>query len=219
MNLTISIQRYDPEADAEPRWVDYSVPSGDRTTVLETLAHIYENSDPTLAFRFGCRFSACGLCAVQVNDRPAMACTTQLKDGMKIAPLPGMPVLRDLVIDRSRFFEALRELQIYIPEQEDSGEPQLLRPSKTHARLAGCVECLGCNATCPAYDFEKNPLAGPYVLVKLMQLQLDPRNTMDRRKQARDLGIDACGECRDCYCLHGINIRRDVLEVLAGEDS
>lgn len=218
MSVTISILRWDPDTEAEPRWVEYSVPAGDRTTVLEALTYVYENVDPTLVFRFGCRFNMCGLCAVQVDTKPAMACTTQVKDGMTIGPLAGLPVLRDLVIDRSRFFDALKDLQIYIPEQEESAEPQALTPSKTHARLAGCVECLACNATCPGYDFEKSPLAGPYVLVKLMQLQLDPRNTLDRRKQARDLGIDACTECRDCYCLHGINIRRDVLGVLSGRE-
>ena len=75
----ISIRRYDPETDSEPRWVDYTVPSGERTTVLEALAYIYENIDPTLAFRFGCRFDSCGLCAVELNGRPKMACFRQTR--------------------------------------------------------------------------------------------------------------------------------------------
>ena len=87
-----------------------------------------------------------------------------------------------------------------------------------HARLAGCVECLACNATCPSYDFGRNPLAGPYVWVKLMQLHLDPRNTIDRRRQAQDLGVDRCADCRSCHCLHGINIRRDVVGALRGRE-
>jgi succinate dehydrogenase/fumarate reductase iron-sulfur protein len=105
MNTRISIRRYDPETDTEPRWVDYTVPSGDRTTVLEALTYVYENIDPTLAFRFGCRFDSCGLCAVELNGRSRMACSTALEQGMKIAPLARMPVLRDLVIDRATFFE------------------------------------------------------------------------------------------------------------------
>jgi succinate dehydrogenase/fumarate reductase iron-sulfur protein len=116
MNKRISIRRYDPETDAEPRWVDYAVPSGERTTVLEALAYVYENIDPTLAFRSGCRFDSCGLCAVELNGRPRMACSAWLEDGMKIAPLHRMPVLRDLVIDRARFFEGLRELRRGAPD-------------------------------------------------------------------------------------------------------
>jgi succinate dehydrogenase/fumarate reductase iron-sulfur protein len=217
MSARISIRRFDPEADAKPRWADYTVPSDEHTTVLEALTYIYENIDPTLAFRSGCRFDSCGLCAVELSDRPRMACFAKLKNGMRIAPLARMPVLRDLVIDRARFFEALRELQIFIPEQDDIHEPQVLEPPRQHARLAGCVECLACNSTCSAYDFGSNPLAGPYMLVKLAQLHLDPRNTIDRQEQARDLGGDKCVDCHGCHCIHGIDIRRDVLRVLMSE--
>jgi succinate dehydrogenase/fumarate reductase iron-sulfur protein len=219
MNTRISIRRYDPETDTEPRWVDYTVPSGDRTTVLEALTYVYENIDPTLAFRFGCRFDSCGLCAVELNGRSRMACSTALEQGMKIAPLARMPVLRDLVIDRATFFEGLRELQIFIPEQTDLEEPQILRAPESHARLAGCLECLACNSTCHGYDFDSNPLAGPYVFLKLAQLHLDPRNTIDRRRQARELGLGECTDCRGCRCIHGIDIRRDALGILMSEGS
>jgi succinate dehydrogenase/fumarate reductase iron-sulfur protein len=217
MKIEISIRRFDPEADAEPRWVEYAVPRAEHTTVAEALAYVYENLDPTLAFRSGCRFGACGLCAVEVNGQPRLACFARVKDGMRIAPLSGMPVLRDLVIDRSAFLEGLRRLEIFIPEETEPGEPRILRVPELHARLSGCVECLACNSTCPGYDFAKDPLAGPYSLVKLAQLHLDPRNTVDRRRQAQELGIARCADCRSCYCIRGIDIRREVLEVLMGE--
>jgi fumarate reductase (CoM/CoB) subunit B len=214
MSITISIRRYNPQTNGEPEWVDYTLPANARTSVMEALMHIYENEDPTLAFRFGCRFNKCGLCAVEVNGRPRMACFTEAKDGMKIAPLARMPVVRDLVIDRVAFFDALRELQLYIPEQEELSQPQTIQEPETHKKLLHCVECLACNSTCPNYDFAKNPFAGPYVFVKLAQLHLDPRNTFDRRQQAKDLGVAACAECGKCYCIHGINIRRDAIGVL-----
>lgn len=217
MNIEFSIQRFDPENSSEPTWVDYTIPAGERTTVLEALMHIYENIDPTLAFRFGCRFNTCGLCAVEVDGRPRMACHTELKKDMKVAPLGGMPVIRDLVIDRVAFFEGLRELEIYIPEQKGTAEPQIIQETETRMSLVGCLECLACNTTCPEYDFAKNPLAGPYVFVKLAQLHLDPRNNIDRRQQARELGVEKCAECGTCSCIHGINIQRDAIEVLSSE--
>jgi succinate dehydrogenase/fumarate reductase iron-sulfur protein len=215
MSINISIQRSGPEKGGEPVWVDYTVPGDEHTTVLEALMHIYEHTDSTLAFRSGCRFDTCGLCAVEVNGRPSMGCFTEIKDGIKIGPLGGIPVVRDLVIDRAGFFNGLRELDIYIPEQEGLTEPQIIRQPHVHQKLLGCVECLACNATCPEYDFDRNPLAGPYVYVKLAQLHFDPRNKIDRRGQARELGVDACAECRKCYCIHGINIRKHAIEVLA----
>jgi len=217
MNIEFSIKRFDPENGSEPKWVDYTVPADDRTTVLEALMYIYENIDPTLAFRFGCRFTVCGLCAVEVDGRPRMGCHAELKKGMKIAPLAGMPVVRDLVIDRTAFFEGLRELEIFIPEQESTAEPRILKESETHMSLVGCLECLACNATCPDYDFAENPLAGPYVFVKLAQLHLDPRNAIDRRRQAQQLGVDKCATCGKCHCIHGINIQRDAIGVLSGK--
>ncbi len=215
MSATISIKRYNPQTDSEPKWVDYALPNGRRMTVLEALMYLYENVDPTLAFRFGCRFNKCGLCAVEVNGRPRMGCFTEATDGMKIGPLAGMPLVRDLVIDRTAFFEGLRELQLYIPEQKDVSEPQVLKEPEARARLLVCHECLACNATCPNYDFSDNPLAGPYVFVKLAQLHLDPRDKIDRREQAKALGIDKCADCGKCYCIHGINIRRDAIGILA----
>lgn len=213
MNITVSIQR--SNSSEAPQWVDYRVPAGERTTVLEALMHIYEHIDPTLAFRFGCRFNKCGLCAVEVNGRPRMGCFTEVREGMKIAPLARMPVARDLVVDRAGFFEALRELQLYIPPQESLSEPQTLIEPETHRALLHCVECLACNSTCPNYEFGKS-LGGPYVFVKLAQLHLDPRNTLDRRSQARALGIADCAECGKCYCIHGINIHRDAIGTLLG---
>lgn len=217
MNKRISIRRYNPETDSEPTWLEYSTPDSRSATVLETLMHIYENEDPTLAFRFGCRFNKCGLCAVEVDGRPRMACFTEIKDGMKIGPLSGMPIIRDLVIDRAAFFEGLRELEIFIPEPEATSEPQVIQEPESHKKLSRCVECLSCNATCKNYDFEKNPLLGPYVFVKLAQLHFDPRDPIDRCKQARELGLGDCMDCKECYCIHGINIRRDVVQVLAGK--
>jgi succinate dehydrogenase/fumarate reductase iron-sulfur protein len=216
MNIEIMIRRFDPETDAEPKWMKYAVPKRDRMTLLEAFMYIYEHTDPSLAFRFGCRFNKCGLCAVEADGRPRMGCFTEVKDGMKIGPLSGMPVIRDLVVDRSAFFEGLRELQVYIPEQKNLSEPGIINEPELHARLAGCVECLACNATCPDYVSASDSLGGPYVFVKLAQLHFDPRNVIDRRRQARDLGVDKCAGCGKCYCIHGINIRRDAIKVLSG---
>ena len=138
MKVEISIRRFDPETDSEPRWDAYTVPAGDRTTVLEALAYVYENLDPTLAYGSGCRFGACGLCAVEVNGQPRMACSALLKDGAKIAPLAGMPVLRDLVIDRTAFFDALRKLRIFIEEQARDLEISEIRRCNTE--VADAVE-------------------------------------------------------------------------------
>jgi succinate dehydrogenase/fumarate reductase iron-sulfur protein len=214
MNIRVSIQRRNPGVDGPPQWTEYEIPATERMSVLEALMYIYENIDSTVAFRFGCRFNKCGLCAVEVNGKPRMGCFTEIKNGARINALSHMPIVRDLVVDRTAFFHALRELALFIPEQLQAAEPQVLHEPEARKRLLHCVECLACNATCAAYDFNKNPLAGPYVFVKLAQLHLDPRNTIDRRKQAEQLGLGKCADCGTCYCIHGINFKRDVFDIL-----
>jgi succinate dehydrogenase/fumarate reductase iron-sulfur protein len=208
MTISLSIHRSDSG------WTEYSVPDIEGATVLAILNYIHENMDSTLAFRSGCRMDLCGLCAVEVNGKPAMACTTGVDNGLKIGPLKRLPLVRDLVIDRVRFFEALRDLELFIPEPEERSDPQIIRQSGAHVKLLQCVECLACNSVCEEYDFENNPVAGPFTFVKLAQLHFDPRDRIDRRRQARELGVDRCADCRGCYCIHGINIRKHAIDVL-----
>ncbi len=212
-NITISIQRFHPGRDRQPRWVDYEVAAGERTTLLESFMSVYETIDPTLAFRFGCRYDKCGLCAVEVDGKPRMACLTEARDGMKIAPLGKMPLIRDLVIDREVFFHSLRELGLFIPEQPELAEPQVLAVHEARRKLLPCTECLACNATCPHYRFQPAAHFGPYLWVKLALLHLDPRNRVDRKKQAASLGIERCADCAECACIHGIKLR-DAIGVL-----
>ena len=212
--VTISIQRFHPGSDPEPRWVDYAVPAGERTTLLESFMTVYETIDPTLSFRFGCRYDKCGLCAVEVNGKPRMACTTEVREGMKVAPLGKMPLVRDLVLDREVFFRSLKALELFIPEQPEPDEPQVLAVHEARRKLLPCTECLACNATCPHYRYEPTAHFGPYLWVKLAQLHLDPRNRVDRKQQAAALGIERCADCATCTCIHGINLRRDAIDVL-----
>lgn len=219
MNIRISVRRFHPHSDEPPKWQDYEIPYAPRMTVLEALQCIYERLDATLAFRFGCRFGKCGLCAVEVNGRPRLACFTEVRDGMRIGPLARMPVIRDLVLDRAGFFESLRTLELYMPErQTESDAPAVIRCPEPREKLLLCIECLGCNATCPETCPFDPVRAGPYVFVKLAQLHFDPRDGRDRRAQALKLGVERCLECRKCYCINGIDIQRHAIAVLAAAE-
>src|SRR3972149_6037424 len=108
--------RYDPTRDGEPRPQRFVVPTEKGATVQQALMHIYEELDSTLAFRCGCRYRYCGLCALEVDGKPGLACLTPLRDGQVLKPLRHLPVLRDLVVDRSWVFDTMRSLQLYIPD-------------------------------------------------------------------------------------------------------
>jgi len=214
MNITISIQRYNPETDAGPKWVDYSVPLEDGATIMSCLQYIYENKDSTLAFRQGCRFHSCGLCALMVNGKPKMACVAKAKDQMRIAPLAGMTVIRDLVTDRSAFFDKLRKYEIFIPEQKKISNPIKIIEPENHVDLLKCIECLACNSTCPEFISDSDSFPGPYIFVKLAQLHFDPRDEINRKEQAAELGIKQCVDCRKCVCINGVKIHKQAIDML-----
>ena len=204
-NISIEILCFNPEINQDPVWSTYVIPYEEKNTVLGALFYIRENIDPTLSFRYGCRYKNCGLCAMQMNGKPGMACRTYVKDKMRIAPLSGLPVIKDLVIERGSFLPLFSKHEIYIENSSSVDEPA--RESETWAKLRRCTDCLGCLSTCPKYKHGDDSFAGPYIFVKIAQLSHDPRDQKDRKAQAKMMGIDQCIVCdQKCYCLNGLSI-------------
>lgn len=225
----ITIERFHPYKTPSFYEESFLVPLySEHATILEALIYIYENLDPSLAFRYSCRFEKCGLCAVQVDGRPALACVTNLRDGQRIAPLQGLPVIRDLVVDRAPLEKLLQHERAFLvterPEKLKTVNDINLPPAATSPELVSllrCVECLCCQAGCSETTrFSLEEFAGPFVFVKLGQLYLDRRDKLDRRAQARKLGIEKCGDCSThCVCPQGINIQKHViLPLLEGKE-
>jgi succinate dehydrogenase/fumarate reductase iron-sulfur protein len=211
----LNISRYDPSKDNSPVFKEYRVPMENRSTLLSALIYIHENIDSTLAFRYGCRFKNCGLCGLNVNGNPRLACMTRLKEEMEIVPLNNLPIVRDLVIDRKPFFDSLSRFKPYVVRgTEPEKEPEVVIFPKEHTELMNCRECMICLSQCNEYDYRKMDFGGPLAFIKLAQLHYDPRDTLNRKKMAKELGIDKCKDCKKCYCPVGINIFRMAIESL-----
>ncbi|MBI3933368.1 MAG: hypothetical protein HY316_01665, partial [Acidobacteria bacterium] len=145
------------------------------------------------------------------------SCTTPLKDGQVIKPLRHLPVLRDLVVDRSWVFDTMRDLQLFVPETPYEQLPERVFEAKEHRQLMQCNECLICQATCPHYDHRDGSFGGTFTFVKLAQQHFDPRDQTDRVAQARELGIERCASCRKCQCPLGIPAWKSATSVLLKE--
>ncbi len=208
--ISITVERHD-----EPRTETHMVPAEPGATVMSALLYIHEQRETALAFRCGCRNQDCGLCAVDVNGRPRLACITPLRPGMVIRPLSRLPVARDLVIDRRWIMPFLARFDLFVPEGRETDWPARVSATDEHDRLSGCTECLCCLAACPSFEFGRDDVGGPYHFVKLAQLHWDPRDHVDRRAQAAQLAIARCAECRKCACPLGIPIYRAAVAPLA----
>jgi succinate dehydrogenase / fumarate reductase iron-sulfur subunit len=215
MKATLKIWRYDPEATPASRLAEFQVPYQEGDTVLQALLRIYRDQEP-LAFRYGCRFRKCGLCALEVNGRPRLACRTPLRENMTLRPLRALPVVRDLVVDRQPAFATLLPLRPWIEELAGGANPRRLKQPAEHQQLMACTECLGCLSTCPTYHYDDPGCGGPFHFVKLAQFHFHPLDGVDRLAQARDLGIERCASCLKCYCLVGIPIANTAIKPLLG---
>jgi succinate dehydrogenase/fumarate reductase iron-sulfur protein len=190
------------------------MPEGE--TVLGALQHIYEYQDSSLAFQYGCRFKGCGLCTMKINGRARLACATRVEEGMEFSPLDHLPVLRDLAIDRRPLTEFLARNQLYLIPSSEKKLPAVFEIPPPYQQLAQCVECLACVSECPSFELSNERFGGPLTFVKLAQLHVDPRDTLDRKAQAKALGIDACLTCTaKCSCPIGVPIRKAAIQPLS----
>jgi succinate dehydrogenase / fumarate reductase iron-sulfur subunit len=205
--VKIFIERFDPDNDLSPYLQEFIVPKEDRGTVLEALLFVYEQIDSTLGFQFGCRFKNCGLCAIEINGIPHLACTTRLKANMYLRPLRHLPRIRDLIIDREPIDTYLSQFTPYLSRQRPpNSEPEAFIQPQIAKILETCRECLCCLSACPHYDYRKLEFGGPYAFVKLARFHYDPRDSIDRKAQISSLGVKQCRECQKCRCVVAIPI-------------
>src|SRR5574337_99503 len=133
------IYRYNPETDAHPRMQAYRlVPAHGDRMLLDALVRLREQDD-TLAFRRSCREGACGSDAMNINGRNGLACITpldSLKEPVTLRPLPGFPVIRDLVVDMTRFFRHYHAIRPYVIDDEPMPERERLQTPAERAELA-----------------------------------------------------------------------------------
>ena len=210
--IKVKILRYDPDGRGNKDFEQYSIEINKNSTILEGLLQIYERYDSTLAFSYGCRAKNCGLCAVNANGKPCYACVTRIKDGMEISALNHLPLIRDLVFDRERFFALLNGLRPYVV-RKDAPEtlPETMLQPPEHTLLMSCRECFACMSLCPQYDQNVKSFGGPLAFVKLAQLHYDCRDSIDRPLQAEQMGISNCVDCKKCACISGIPLNKIVI--------
>src|ERR1700730_10432570 len=105
--INVVIQRYDPDLEKAPRFVGYLVPRQEGMVVADVLQYLYEREAPDLGYLWECRTRRCGTCAVRLGDRPVLTCSEPVCDDMRLLPLEGIPVVRDLIVDRQELEERL----------------------------------------------------------------------------------------------------------------
>ncbi len=191
--MKFNIFRYNPETDKEPHIQSYELDVPRETMLLEALLQIHRQ-DPTLGFRKSCREGVCGSDGMNVNGVNRLACVTplsELKEPIEIRPLPGLAVIRDLIVDMEQFYTMYRAVKPYLVGAEPEPEVERLQTPEERDRLDGLYECIlcGCCSTaCPSFWWNPDKFLGPAALLQAARFIEDSRDeaTVERLEQLDD---------------------------------
>jgi len=219
--MRFSIYRYNPEADDRPRMQHYDIAlePTDRM-LLDALVRIKAHDD-TLAFRRSCREGVCGSDGMNINGKNGLACITrvaELKEPVEIRPLPGLPVVRDLIVDMSQFFKQYQSVKPYLVNHEPPPEKERLQSPADREELNGlyeCILCACCTTACPSFWWNPDKFVGPAGLLQAYRFIADTRDqsTGERLDDLEDpYRLFRCHSIMNCVdvCPKGLNPTRAI---------
>ena len=226
-NISLSIYRFNPEVDAKPYMKKYDIafPSNSDPMLLTLLERLKAEQDPTISFRRSCREGVCGSDGMNINGTNGLACVTHVSelntDKVVIRPLPGFPVVRDLVVDMSQFYQQYERIEPYL--QNDSVAParERLQSPEERSQLDGlyeCILCACCTSSCPSFWWNPEKFVGPAGLLQARRFLADSRDTATEHRLDKlqdPFSVFRCRSIMNCanVCPKGLNPTKAIGEI------
>jgi succinate dehydrogenase / fumarate reductase iron-sulfur subunit len=223
--MKFSIYRFNPEVDDKPYMQDYELDltQNPAAMVLDALKWL-KVQDETLSFRRSCSEGVCGSDGMNINGRNALACITPLssvKSPVILRPLPGMPVIRDLIVDLTNFYKQYEKVKPYLQNSQGIPAIERLQSPEERAKLDGlyeCILCACCSSSCPSYWWNPDKFLGPAASLQAARFVLDSRDdaTQERLAQLDDAySIFRCRSIMNCadVCPKGLNPAKAIADI------
>mgnify|MGYP001140643367 CR=1 FL=1 len=217
--MLVSVYRYNPETDREPYMqdVEVSLPEGKDLMVLDVL-NLIKDKDQSLSYRRSCREGVCGSDGMNMNGKNGLACITPVSEVVSqgklvVRPLPGLPVIRDLVVDMSIFYKQYQRIKPFLQNSTPAGGRERLQSPEDRAKLDGlyeCILCACCSTSCPSFWWNPEKFVGPAGLLQAYRFLADSRDeaTDDRLSELDDpFSVFRCRGIMNCVsvCPKGLN--------------
>lgn len=186
--MRFSIYRFNPETDAKPYMQDYELDIDSEGKMLLDAILLLKERDETLTVRRSCREGVCGSDGMNINGRNGLACVTPLKDlkePIELRPLPGLPVIRDLVVDMTQFYKQYRSIKPYVVNNDPEPEIERLQSPEERAELDGlyeCILCACCSTSCPSFWWNPDKFVGPAGLLQAYRFIADSRDQVTNER-------------------------------------
>jgi succinate dehydrogenase / fumarate reductase iron-sulfur subunit len=184
MQLEINIYRFNAETDAFPYMQTFNFTKPERDIMVLELLNLLKEQDPTISYRRSCREGVCGSDGMNINGKNGLACITRLSQVLKgnkldLRPLPGLPVIRDLVVDMEEFYAQYEKIKPFL--QNDSTPPEIERLQSPEDRdkldgLYECILCACCSTSCPSFWWNPDKFVGPAALLQAYRFIADTRD-------------------------------------------
>jgi succinate dehydrogenase / fumarate reductase, iron-sulfur subunit len=181
--VAFSIYRYNPDVDSKPRMENITVelmPTD--KMLLDALMRIKQTGDDSISFRRSCREGVCGSDAMNINGKNGLACITNLRDlkqPIVLRPLPGLPVIRDLIVDMTQFFKQYHSIKPFLINDTPPPEKERLQSPAEREELDGlyeCILCACCSTSCPSFWWNPDKFVGPAGLLQAYRFIADSRD-------------------------------------------
>jgi len=217
--LKVSIYRYNPETDREPYMQNVEVDTGGKDLMVLDVLELIKDSDPTTSFRRSCREGVCGSDGMNINGKNGLACILSLSEALKgsdtlvLRPLPGLPVIRDLVVDMGLFYKQYEKIKPFLINDTPPPAIERLQSPEEREKLDGlyeCILCACCSTACPSFWWNPDRFIGPSGLLQSYRFLADSRDTATTERLA-DLddpfSVFRCHGIQNCVnvCPKGLN--------------
>jgi succinate dehydrogenase / fumarate reductase iron-sulfur subunit len=165
--MQFKIYRYDPDKDNAPYMQDIAIEIDETDRKLLDVLTKLKAKDDTLSYRRSCREGICGSDAMNINGKNGLACLTEIKDlkePVVLRPLPGLPVIRDLIVDMTQFFKQYHSIKPYLVNNDPAPERERLQSPEDREELNGlyeCILCACCSTSCPSFWWNPDKFVGP----------------------------------------------------------
>jgi succinate dehydrogenase / fumarate reductase iron-sulfur subunit len=223
MDIKLKILRYNPETDRRGHWEEYSLEADPNERILDLLHKVKWFDDGSLAFRRSCAHGVCGSDAMVVNGENMLACQVLVKEvsnPIKIEPIRGLPVIKDLVVNMDSFFESYKKVMPYLVNDEEPGERERLQSPDDQERFEDttkCILCAACTTSCPVF-WTADTYIGPAAIVNAHRFVFDSRDNASKQRLEILKDVNGAFRCRTAFncttaCPRGIKVTKAIEDV------